>query len=367
VTGEPLFTRLVNAVDVRWDYLFQSRSKHTITGKASLSATVAAASGWQATLPLGPTTYFHGDRALVTGTLELKSLLELVARVQSATAVNSGSYTLTVVPHVSVSGSVDDMPLSSTFSPKLQFSLNQLELQPVVSGASAVAGEQPLADRSDGGQSAGAQVSASPFAPSTSGSVTSRRDQPLFLSLKFARLSVAAARRIALGAIVIFVYILLATLAYVRPRLRDESAAIRARYGRLIIPVARVWQLPGVAVIDVADIDALVRIAEHYDRSILYEASDEGEAFWVTDESGQFRYAVGASPWTMDGEVVDERPRELFVVAGDSTPAEEWTPYDTADAVTQDWRVSGDASDVGRTPAIAAFAPITGAEWTSDC
>ena len=56
----------------------------------------------------------------------------------------------------------------------------------------------------------------------------------------------------------------------------------------------RVWQQPGVAVIDVADIEALVRIADHYDRSILHELTDYGEAFWVTDESGQFRFWIGA-------------------------------------------------------------------------
>ncbi len=361
VTGDPLFTHLVNAVNLRLGYLFQSPTKHAITGKASLSATVVATSGWQTTLQLGPTTYFRGDRALVTGTLELKSLLELVDRVQSATAVSSGTYTITLVPHVHASGSLDGMPLSTTFSPKIQFSLNQFELQPVVSGGGSVAGEQPL-----GGQSLGGQSPASPFAPSTSGSVIARRYQPLFISLKLARLSVATARRIALGAIVILLYVLLATLAYVRPRLRDESTTIRARYGRLIIPVARVWQLPGVAVIDVADMEALVRIAEHYDRSILYEESNEGEAFWVTDESGQFRYAVGAAAWTMDGEVVDETPHELFVVTADSAAAEDWTTYDSADAITQDWRVTREATDVGRTPAIAAFAPLTGREWTSD-
>ena len=49
------------------------------------------------------------------------------------------------------------------------------------------------------------------------------------------------------------------------------------------------------AVIDVADMDALVHIAEHYDRSILCERTPEGEAFWVTDESGQFRYLIGAA------------------------------------------------------------------------
>jgi hypothetical protein len=157
-----------------------------------------------------------------------------------------------------------------------------------------------------------------------------------------------------------------------------------------------VWQLPGVVVIDVADMEALVRIAEHYDRSILYEADDEGEAFWVTDESGQFRYAVGAPAWRVDGDVIEELPRELRIgdvyadelepggeisvfetqpaaaaVAADSAAAEDWAAYDApaygaADAITQDWHAIGAAADVGRTPAIAAFAPITGLEWTSD-
>jgi hypothetical protein len=81
----------------------------------------------------------------------------------------------------------------------------------------------------------------------------------------------------------------------------------------LIIPVARVWQRPGAPVIDVEDMDALVRIAEHYDRSILHEAGDEGEAFWVTDESGQFRYALGAPPAMVGGEIANDRHADRFL------------------------------------------------------
>jgi signal peptidase I len=290
VTGDPLFTHVISAVELRFGYLFHTAARHSLTGKASLYGTLASTSGWQATLALGPPTYFRGNRTLVAARLDLTSLLALMRRVETTTAV-SGSYTLTLVPHVSVAGSLDGLPLRTTFSPRIQFSLNQLEVQPVVSG---------------GGSVAGGQSPASLFAPYASGSVTGKRYQPLYLSLKVARLPVATARWIALGAIAIVVCVLLAILAFAAPRPRDESAAIRARYGRLIVPVARVWQLPGIAVIDVADMEALVRIAEHYDRSILHETDDESEAFWVTDESGQFRYAVGAWASTEDGEVVDQ-------------------------------------------------------------
>lgn len=278
VTGDPLFTHLVKTVDLSFDYLFHAAAKHSLTGKAWLDATVASSSGWHTTLSLGGPTYFRGDHARVTGTLDLAALLALMHTVASATAVN-GSYTLAVVPHVSTAGSFGQLPVHTTFAPRIQFSLGELEMQAVVP-----------AD----GSSAGGQPAASPFAPSIAGSATGRHSQPLLLSLKVVQMSVASARRIALGAIALLVLALLATVAFVRPRRRNESAAIMARYGYLIVPVAHVGQLPGAPVIDVADMESLVRIAEHYDRSILHEQTDGGEAFWVTDESGQFRYAVGA-------------------------------------------------------------------------
>ncbi len=363
VTGDPLFTHVLNEVDLRFAYLFHTATRHSLTGKASLSTTIASTSGWQTTLALGPPTYFRGDHALLTATLDLSSLVALMQRVETTTKV-SGTYTLTITPHVSATGSLDLMPLHTTFSPAIQFSVSEGEVQPVVSG---------------GGSLAAGQSSASAFAPSAPGSVTGRRYQPLFLSLGVARLSVATARTIALSAIAILVCALLATLAliqpilaFVRQRRRYEPAAILARYGRLIVPVARVWQLPGVAVIDVADMEALVRIAAHYDRSILHETTDWGEAFWVTDESGQFRYAVWAC--AADGEAVEEGPLNDLVsevyadelalegavsvfetqsaadtFATNSATEDDWAPHDADDMIAQEsngWRAAWEAADV---------------------
>jgi len=280
VTGDPLFTRVLSTVNLRFDYRFQADAPHSLAGVASLGATVTSTSGWQTSLALSPARRFRGDQTSVTGTLDLNSLQALVHRFESMTDV-SGSYTLTVIPHVRAVGSLDSMGLAAVFAPQVHFSLNPLELQPA-SSASA------------GGSGAAGAGGSNPFTPSASGSLAGRRYEPLFLSLKLVRLQVGTARAIALGGIAIILCVLAATVAYLRTRRRDESATIRARYGRMIVPVAHVWQPPGVAAIDVSDMEALVRIAEHYDRSILCESGEQGDEFWVTDESGYFRYAVGA-------------------------------------------------------------------------
>jgi signal peptidase I len=294
VTGDPLFTRVVNDVNVHFGYLFASQDKNSLNGKVSLSATLTSSSGWSTTLPLGSTTYFRGDRATGVATLDLTSLQALIHSVENTTRVG-GSYKLTITPHVSATGNLDQLPLSATFSPQLTFSLTELEAQPILGdGASSVTTTKS---------------SPSVFAPSSSGSVPSRRYQPLSVSLLFARPTVATTRSIALIGIAIVICALIAILALLRPRMRprDEATSIHARYGHMIVPISHVAQPLGTSVIDVADMEALVRIAEHYDRSILHETAAGAEAFWVTDESGQFRYAVGTpTPVTAEHVLVPQ-------------------------------------------------------------
>ena len=323
VTGEPLFTNLINKVDFRFSVSVpHGRSAHA-DREGHLDATIAAPSGWQTTLALGSTTHFHGDRALVAGTLDLTSLSEMLRRVEVMTKVRSSTYTITISPNVSAVGSLDGALLHTKFSPPSQFSFAENEIEP---------------PRATGGTSATGQTPTNPLASTLAGSVTGSQEQTRFFSLGPVRLSVETARAIALGGIAIIVCALTAMLAFVRRRQpRDESAAIRARYSHLIVPVERVSQLPGVAVIDVADMDALARIAEHYDRSILHERTDYGEAFWVTDESGQFRYTVGAQASTIEkpiatavsegiGACDEDRPLSTTTATANGTIAEPaWT------------------------------------------
>ncbi len=304
MTGEPLFTHVLSVVDLHFAYRFHTAAAHSLAGSAALYAKVASTSGWQTTLALGAPRRFRGDRAVVEGRLDLTSLLALVRRVQSTTAV-SGTYTLTLIPRVRASGSVGALALHTTFSPRAQFSLTQFEAQPVAP-AGGPAGESSSANSA-------APSSANPFDQSTASALTGRGTQPLYLSIGIARVTVTRARWIALGAIALILSALAAALLLIRPRPRDESTAILARYRKSIVPVARVWQLPGVGVIDVPEMEALVRIAEHYDRSILQETTEEGESYWVTDESGQFRYAASAWARAEEEEIVDQSSLNDFM------------------------------------------------------
>jgi signal peptidase I len=286
-TGEPLFTQLVNDVNLRFDYRFATKARHALAGEGSFQLLLSANDGWHRTLQLGSPTHFRGDHATITSTLDLDSLLALARSVEAATHVASG-YTFAVVPTVRTNGNVEGVPVHATFAPTIQFSVNSDEV--------SVRGGESRSSLLTG---AGTSNAAASLTPSASGSASGEQSQPRSLSLGPLHVSVSTARTLALSAIGVILAAVLAILALIRPLLalitprRDEAASILARYRGLIVPVAQITPLRGVPVIDVADMDALARIAEHYDRSILHETTVASDIFWVTDESGQFRYTIG--------------------------------------------------------------------------
>ena len=306
-TGEPIFTHTLGSVDFEYRYRLSAKAARSLVGRAALTATVSSTIGWSSTISLGPAARFDGDGTIVRGTLDIGKLNSLLADVQSQTGL-SGTYTLTIAPSVEIGGSIGQIPLHTTFSPSIPFSLSSTEIR-AIAGQTGVAGKAP-----------------DPFKQSQGGSASGRSYQPTSLSLRFATLSVSEARLIASVAILLIAAAIGAALAFVMRRPdRGESHLIASRLGSAIVPVARVWQQPGVPVIDVEDIDALARIAEHYDRSILQEHTQQGDAFWVSDESGQFRYRAepARDPIVASrrGETAEPEPRYEPGILPDRAPA----------------------------------------------
>ena len=323
-TGEPLFTHVVHSARLTFVYQFSSAAPHRVSARGSISATVASTSGWRTTLPLGPPSTITGDAGVLRGRLDIGAVLALVSRVESVTAVR-GSYTLTITPHVAVSGQLAAAPLHGRFAPPSKFSLNGLEIRPVTAtGAPSEA------------------TTVASFEHSAAGSVTAHRSRPAHIALGPLSLTVASARATALGGLALVACALCAALALARPRRRSPTAAILSRYGGAIVPVERVWQQPGIAVIDVADMEALARIAAHYERSILHERTEYGDAFWVSDESGQFRHAVLDPLWEAAHE---------YHEAAEPAPAEDVYEHAVAPGP------AASAAESGWAPAPAAAPP----------
>jgi signal peptidase I len=291
-TGDPVFLRLVHTVDVRLAYRFQSAAQHSVEGTASLDARIEASNGWRTTIQLQRPRRFAGDGAVLAGTLGVRSLPALLRRLETSTDV-SGSYTLTIVPHIRVQGTVAGVPLNVPFAPApLSFTLNAGELQPPPVGTK------------------------SPFSRSTPGTVPVSKPRPATLSFKVAHLSVAKARviserGIAAALCALFGCALAFLLAPVRRE--DEPTGIQHRYGRWLIPVARVLQPAERQLVEVAGMEALVKIAERYDRMILHEANDRSDVFSVADDGVLYRYVVVAER-EVEPEPAHEAPAALTAV-----------------------------------------------------
>jgi signal peptidase I len=275
-TGDPLFLRLVHQAEAGFTYRFSSGSPHRVGGTASLAAQLASTTGWTRTFVLEPSRPFTGDTVTVKGPLDLHSLATLLASLETATQVVS-SYTLTLVPHVQVRGEAGGVPLSTSFAPQLGFSLDSNELEPTLPGS---VGHPSTPDP------------ANPIKPAASGSLTATRTH----ALSVAGVSIGTARTLTVGGLLAALGLLWFGLRTKRGQPRpSEADKIRTRYRSLLVPVNRVKEPTVDRVVDLLDMESLVRIAERYDRMILHELVGGRDVYSVADDGVMYRFETGSA------------------------------------------------------------------------
>jgi signal peptidase I len=281
VTGDPVFIKLVHDVNMRFAYRFSAGAPHHIAGHASLAAKITSSSGWTRTLELEPSTAFTGDRVVVGGTLALGSLIKVLNGLENTTAV-SGNYQLSLIPHVSIAGVIGNVPTHTVFSTPLPFSLDTLELQPVLSSGASTA-------------VATTGTAVNPLDPSSSASVIGTARQPRTLAFGPLKISVGDARDGAAGGLVVAICLLLSGAVFlVRATARQDDGAseLLARYRRSLVRVTRAPRPSESELVELGDMETLVRIAERYDRMILHESMMGADTFSVPEDGVLYRYAV---------------------------------------------------------------------------
>jgi hypothetical protein len=283
-TGQPVFLKLVKRLQVSFDYKASSKEALSLSGKASLVAAVSAGNGWSKQIVLAPKRSFSGSSVHLSGTLDLASLHALKAQLQTITEVPIDSFVIVLQPHVSSKGQVAGQPLEAAFSPAYMLRMDTSQLQVETLGPSGLLTDNaPLRTESQPGTvTKPAQVQLKLFSPSVS--------QARILSLSLLALCLAA-----LSAL------------WLRARLRpeaDEPTEIERKYGQLLVPVSRVqedWCDP----VEVESIEALVHLAERYDRAILHAIAEGVHHYMVEEENSIYRYVA------FDGVLVRREPAEL--------------------------------------------------------
>jgi len=268
-TGQPVFLRLVPRLRVSFAYRLESTRPVEASLVTRLDARLSDGRGWERTVPLALERRRSGRDAVLSGTLDLRRVERLVAEVATLTGSAQTAYTVAVQPQVSVAGRVGGDAVQSVFAPELLFDLGDQRLQPNLAGGSGVG----------------------PLAPRLPGSAT--RPAAAELSLGVASVTVATARALSLAGLAAL--LLLAGLALVTAgrRQRDEHALIAAAYGHLLVPLrppAPAWP----TVVDLADLDALARLASQHGRMILRVTDGLAYSYVVEGDGVAYRYRPDA-------------------------------------------------------------------------
>ena len=250
---QPVFRALTDRVDVTYRY-------QGLPGSLSVDAELSAASGWRSTLPLAAAAPV-GAQHEGTVTLDLTELEERAAQGATAIGIPAAGIAVAVVPSVALEG-------GGTFTPRLELSLDPKSLR--------TTGELTATE-----------------ATSTDGT----RTEPARLSLLGRSLDVATARTAGPVAVLLAVLagLVLAALARLSGPV-SEAERVKQRYGDLVLPVMPIALASGRPLVDVPDVESLVKLAERYGLLVLSWSRGGVDTYVVQDESTTYRYRTGGAP-----------------------------------------------------------------------
>jgi signal peptidase I len=271
-TGEPLFLQLVEEVDVTFDYELKSETPAEVTGSTVFWAKVADSSGWKRSFRLQGDTSFGGEKIQLHGTIDPQEIQRLIARVQTETGVIGGSYTVTLMPAVSIRADIGGQAVEERFTPVLNLGLEGQQMRLAATAPETSSDGVPAGD---------------PLRPTKAGSLeTSELNANRLSILGLVDLQVSTARWIAFWGLALALgggYWLLQLLG-TRLQTASETERIEARYSQWLIPVD-VMRTTNGELVRVSDMDGLARLAERYDRMILHEESRGAHRYYV-EEAG---------------------------------------------------------------------------------
>ncbi len=305
-TGQPVFLRLVRELRVGFDYGASSRDTLSMSGKARLVATITGDGGqWTRNVTLASEQSFAQPNVHLEGKLNLAYLHSLMTRLQETTGVTIDSFEVIVTPQITGTGLVAGTALKTDYAPSYKLRMDANQLVPETQGASG-----PLTDNT----------------ALRTQTQSGTKSEPAHLALKLFKPTVSQARLLALALLGIAagLALLLVLSTKLRPAL-DEPSDIERRFGDLLVPIGSAkpsWADP----VEVESIEALVHLAERYDRAILHLVDGGLVHHYIVEEEGTiYRYVAFEN--VSVGSAAYEAAARAQAAAGTTRAAAESEPY----------------------------------------
>jgi signal peptidase I len=275
-TGDPVFTRLVQAIAVDVDYdLSGDQAVRAVHGTCQLMVTVSSATGWSSTFALTPAAKFAGAHMRTTAHLSIARLRDVEARVAAETGLDTSQAAISIAPRVQARGRVGTAAFASDVTTKLDFALSPIAMTPTATGPAAAAAANVMAKN---------------------GSVRIASTRAGALSIASLRIPVGAAKLAVLVALALALAAAAAVLVIDRERVAlGEVAAIERRYGRFIIPVGALPPTGDRTLVAVESMRALAQLAHVEERPIVRGTVGGRVRFTLTTDAVVYTYDAAPS------------------------------------------------------------------------
>ncbi len=301
-TGQPVFLKLVRELQVGYDYTASSSTAPTMSGSARLIATVIGDGGqWTRKIILSPAQSFSLPSVHLEGKLDLPYLQSLMTGLQDTTGVTIDSFEVIIAPQITGKGEVAGSAIKTSFAPTYKLRMDANQLVPETQGASG-----PLTDNT----------------PLQTQTQAGTKSVPAHLALRLFKPTVKQARLLALALLGIAIGLALSILAStkLRPAL-DEPSEIERRFGDLLVPIGSAkpsWADP----VEVESIEALVHLAERYDRAILHLIDGGLVHHYIVEEEGTIYRYVAFENVSVGSAAYETAARAQAAAATERAPAE---------------------------------------------
>jgi signal peptidase I len=263
-TGDPVYTALAGPLTVSYEQTLAASGDLRTDGTVRLGLALTAPDGWTTELDGGAPVPVQNSTATATVHLDSVGAAALLAAHYYEVGIDGGAATLTITPEVDVDGTVDGRPFALTPPAALSFTLD------------------PTALRMAGGPET--------LQTSDDTTVTVEELVPRAFALGPVRLSLGDARALALGVTVLA--LLTSVVATWLGGTRTASAVeqfLQRRAGRVLAVAGFV---PDGTVVEVADPEALHKVAERLDTLVLHHSGPDGDTFAVRDVGTTYRCVV---------------------------------------------------------------------------
>ena len=268
--GEPIFPKVTCAMRVDFHYSLFADRLNDITGTYDITAQILDnQSGWQRTVNIQPETPFSGNSFDVNTNVDLCQIVKLTENMEQQLEYFPSQYTLSIVPHLTVSGKIAGRDLQDIYEPQLafkydhaNFSILQSETQP------------------------------DPFNQSQSRYVREISKHAGTISMFGLQPKVITLRLIGLIGLILSLAGMWMIEQYVQSYTSKSPQAIaQLKYSVMVVDIQSGGVDKASRIVDVNSIEDLAKLAERYNAMILHETRNDEHVYFVRADGTTYRFS----------------------------------------------------------------------------